>query len=67
MVKNDVNDSKMIHKSKFHPVIQKKSLTLGQRSADKLTYYAGSWRFIIGLLVFIAIWMVLNISLLRGF
>ncbi|MBW3015333.1 DUF1003 domain-containing protein [Candidatus Woesearchaeota archaeon] len=36
-------------------------LTLGQRLADKLTLFAGSWRFIIGFLVFLIIWMILNL------
>ena len=38
--------------------------TLGQRAADKLTKAAGSWAFIISFLVFIAIWMYLNINIL---
>ena len=46
-------------KDNKHPTL-KAQLTVGQRAADKLTAFAGSWYFIIGLLVFIAIWMFVN-------
>lgn len=55
----------IIHKYKSHPVIRKRALTKGQIWADRLTIFAGSWKFIIGLLVFIAIWMVFNIITLK--
>ncbi len=34
--------------------------TLGQRAADSLTKWAGSWTFIISFLVFLIIWMIIN-------
>ncbi|MBU4086745.1 MAG: DUF1003 domain-containing protein [Nanoarchaeota archaeon] len=42
-----------------HPAL-KKGLTRGQRAADKLTYFAGSWTFIMIFLTFIVIWMAIN-------
>ena len=42
----------------------KSSRTLGQRAADGLTKAAGSWTFIISFLVFIGIWMYLNVNIL---
>lgn len=36
-------------------------LTLGQRAADKLALWAGSWTFIGGILIFIAVWMAINV------
>ena len=44
---------------KKHP--KPKTPTFGQKAADKLSRYAGSWGFIISFLVFIVIWMVVNI------
>ncbi len=41
--------------------------TLGQRAADWLTKWAGSWTFILSFFVLIAIWMALNISLLAQY
>jgi len=34
--------------------------TFGQKAADKLTKYAGSWGFIGGFFVFLASWMIIN-------
>jgi len=42
----------------FRP--DKRKLTLGQRTADWLTSWAGSWFFIIGFLVFLVLWMTVN-------
>ena len=36
------------------------SRTFGQRAADSITKWAGSWTFIISFLVFIAIWVFIN-------
>ncbi|MBU2634426.1 MAG: DUF1003 domain-containing protein [Nanoarchaeota archaeon] len=47
------------NKKNKHPVL-KAELTSGQKAADKLTHVAGSWAFIIGFLVFLAIWMAIN-------
>ena len=38
--------------------------TFGQRAADKLTKAAGSWAFIISFLIFIALWVYVNIRFL---
>ncbi|PIN77611.1 hypothetical protein COV15_01645 [Candidatus Woesearchaeota archaeon CG10_big_fil_rev_8_21_14_0_10_34_12] len=35
-------------------------LTFGQEAADKLTGFAGSWTFIVLLMVLLIIWMILN-------
>ncbi|MFA5174073.1 MAG: DUF1003 domain-containing protein [Candidatus Pacearchaeota archaeon] len=45
--------------SHIHP--QKRGLTFGQKASDFLTKSAGSWGFIISFLIFIGIWMALNI------
>lgn len=34
--------------------------TFGQKAADKLTGFAGSWTFIISFMVFLVIWMIIN-------
>ena len=43
-----------------HPAFQK-NLTLSQRASDTLTEFCGSWTFIIIFLVFMAIWMAMNV------
>lgn len=42
-----------------HPNILPKNF--GQKAADNLTKYAGSWTFIIGFLIFLGLWMATNI------
>jgi uncharacterized membrane protein len=42
------------------------SLTLGERLADKVATFGGSWTFIISFLVFMAIWMTINIYVLAS-
>ena len=39
--------------------------TYGQRLADKIASFGGSWKFIIIFGVFIVIWMIININFLR--
>ena len=45
----------------------KSNRTVGQKAADGLTKWAGSWVFIVGLFIFIAIWMGLNAYLLVNY
>lgn len=35
--------------------------TFGESAADAIARYAGSWWFIIGFLIFLGIWMIINI------
>jgi len=44
-----------------HP-ISKTPRTTGQRAADFITKWAGSWVFIISLFVFLFLWMLVNTS-----
>lgn len=41
--------------------IPRQKLTFGQRAADKITAFAGSWTFIIILILYIVVWISLNI------
>ena len=40
--------------------------TIGDRLADKLTEIAGSWTFIIGVIIFLLLWIILNIYILEN-
>jgi len=44
------------------PFLKGHKWTIGQRAADGLTKFAGSWFFIILLGVFIALWIYLNLA-----
>ena len=41
--------------------------TFGQRAADWITKWAGSWTFILSFFVFLAIWIILNIYFLMEY
>ncbi len=43
-----------------------KKLTLGQRVADSVAQFGGSWTFIISFFVFLLIWMSVNILFLAS-
>lgn len=43
---------------------EKKKLTFGQRLSDQITIFGGSWTFITIFLVFLGIWMLINITAL---
>jgi len=51
----------------FHDLPHQKRLTRGQKAADKISKYGGSWNFIIGLLIILTVWMILNIILITKF
>jgi len=40
---------------------KKKKLTLGQKAADFLTKWAGSWTFILGFFLFLGLWIAANV------
>ena len=44
----------------------KKSYTIGQRAADKIAKFAGSWAFIFSFVGVLVAWMVLNIVMASG-
>jgi len=44
-----------------HPVIGHKR-TLGQKAADRLTSFAGSWTFIILFFILMTLWIIVNTS-----
>lgn len=43
-----------------------KKITFGQRASDKLAEFAGSWFFIIAFTLFLLIWVLINVYLLKN-
>ncbi|MBS3066462.1 DUF1003 domain-containing protein [Candidatus Pacearchaeota archaeon] len=44
----------------FHSLFSKKNLTIGQKAADILTKFAGSWTFIIIFGLILILWVITN-------
>lgn len=45
---------------------EERALTLGQRMADRIATFGGSWRFIFSFAVFLVIWIVINVFWLQN-
>lgn len=58
--KGGIIDNLLHKKAEKHPLFKQK-LTFGQRAADKVTTFCGSWTFIFMILVFVGIWIFLNL------
>ena len=43
-----------------HPVLIHRR-TIGQKAADNLAKFVGSWTFILGFITFLILWMVTNV------
>ncbi len=43
-----------------------KNLSYGDKIADKITIITGSWGFIIGFILFILVWMLLNLTIFKN-
>ena len=55
-----INTEEKVEEAITHPFKSNK-LTLGQRAADLISRWAGSWVFIIFFFVFIILWMAANV------
>ncbi len=62
MVLDSIKNSALLSKN-LEPEIDE-TLTFGQKIADKIATFGGSWTFILSFLLFIAIWICINLFLL---
>ena len=60
MKKEDERKAKETNKNSFFNYPSRMQLTFGQKAADALTKYAGSWGFIIGFMLFLIVWIIIN-------
>jgi uncharacterized membrane protein len=62
-LKKELNFLKSLSPINENPIYKSKT-TLGQKSADRLTSWAGSWTFIISFLIFLILWIFANTTFL---
>lgn len=67
-IEQEVIDSVSKHEVLAAKAVEDDSeLTLGERVADKVAEFGGSWTFIISFFVFLGIWILINVLKLVGF
>ena len=67
-IRHDMTDEEVLNlladsKISVSPEKEKEKYTLGQRAADTIAKFAGSWAFIFSFIAVMVIWMVLNVIL----
>ena len=67
-IRHDMTDEEVLNlladsKISVSPEKEKETYTLGQRAADTIAKFAGSWAFIFSFVGVLVIWMVINIIL----
>ena len=67
-IKEEIENEKKMHKlleQKVSEITEKNTkLSLAQKAADMVADFVGSWKFIIFLCIFLALWMIINIYIL---
>jgi uncharacterized membrane protein len=61
------NKIPFLNLTSFQHPINKNKLSLGQKAADNLAKWAGSWTFIISFFIFLIIWILLNVYFLMKY
>ena len=65
----EIDDEHFIHQlfeeNTLYNIYEDEQITFGQRAADILARFAGSWRFVIFFTLFLGGWIIINIYLLK--
>ncbi len=65
----NIDDEELIHtllEEELYISSDDKTLTFGEKAADSLAKFAGRWLFIISFCLFLAVWIVANLYLLKN-
>ena len=67
-IRHDMTDEEVLNlladsKISVNPNKKKEKYTLGQRAADAIAKFAGSWAFIFSFVAVLVLWMVINVIL----
>lgn len=64
IVKRTLEDEELINQNLLNP--PKEILTRGQSISDKVARFGGSWAFIISFFIILTIWIVYNVTVVKG-
>ena len=69
LTNEEIDQEHFIHQllaeSTLYNIYEDEEITFGQRAADILARFAGSWAFVISFALFLAVWIMANILLLK--
>ena len=69
LTNEEIDDEHFIHQllaeSTLYNIYEDEKITFGQKAADILARFAGSWAFVISFALFLAVWIIANIRLLK--
>ena len=69
LTNDEIDDEHFIHKlleeTTLYNIYEESEITFGQKAADKLASFAGSWAFVISFTLFLIGWITANIWLLK--
>lgn len=69
LTNEEIDDEHFIHQllaeSTMYNIYEDENVTLGQKAADKLAGFAGSWAFVISFTLLLAGWIAVNLWLLK--
>ena len=69
LTNDEIDDEHFIHhllaESTLYNIYEEEDVTFGQKAADKLASFAGSWAFVISFALFLAAWITANLRLLK--
>ena len=69
LTNDEIDDEHFIHKlleeTTLYNIYEESEITFGQKAADKLASFAGSWAFVISFALFLAVWITANLRLLK--
>ena len=64
IVKKTLEDEELINQNLLNP--PKEILTRGQSVSDKVARFGGSWAFIISFFIILTIWIIYNVTAVKG-
>lgn len=64
IVKRTLEDEELINQNLLNP--PKEILTRGQSISDKVARFGGSWAFIISFFIILTIWIIYNVTAVKG-
>lgn len=64
IVEETIKEEDLVLNNLLHPAVEQ--LTKGQKISDKVARFGGSWKFIIFFIIILVLWVIYNVTAIRG-